>query len=330
VRPIRRRLLLGAAALAVTPLRARAQTASRIRRIGFLSDLPAAHERARWTEAALVEALRASGYEIGRNLLVEWRWGDGDPAGLPALAEDLVRREVELIVAWSNADTAAAMRASGTIPIVMLFGYAPVETGLVKSLAHPGGNVTGTAWLSPETAAKTLQILKEAKPSANRIASLAHRVSRPPALTAAFDRAARLLGLEIDRVEVTHPERLPEALERVAAGRPDALYVAVNPTLQARMRDIGDFARERRLVSLGTTPSYVLDGGGLLSYSPQGIELVARAATYVERILGGADPAGMPVALPQKFALLIHAGTARAMGYTVPASLLLRADRVIE
>ena len=324
----RRRFLLGASALAAAPLCARGQP--RARRIGFLSGLPAGHERARWTEATLREALGASGYEIGRNLVVEWRWGDGNPASVRALTEDLAGRDVELIVAWSNHETVAAMRVSSTIPIVMLYGIAPVETGLVASVARPGANVTGTAYLSPDTIAKQLQILKEVKPSAVRVASLANPSSRPVSLTLAFDRAAQALGLRLERFDVTHAEHVPTALEQVAASRPDALFVVVSPALEVRMRDIGAFARSHKLVSIGTSPAYVLDAGGLLSYTPVPKHLVEKAVTHIDRILKGENPAEMPVDLPTKFALLIHAGTARAMGFTVPDSLLLRPDRVIE
>lgn len=321
-------MLLAAGALAAAPFVARGQV--RLRRIGFLSGLPAGHERARWTEATLREALSALGYEIGGKLTVEWRWGDGNPAGVAALAEDLVRRKVELIIAWSNSEIAAAVKATRTIPIVMLYGIAPVEMGIVDSLARPGGNVTGTVWLSPETVAKTLQIAKEAIPSAVRVTTLAHPSSRPAALTAASDRAAASLGLKLDRVELAVPGDLPAAFVRISAGKPDVLYVAVSPTLEARIRDIGAFAREHRLVSIGSSPAYVVDGSGLMSYSPVPKSLVEGTATYVHRILMGKRPAEMPIELPRKFALLIHAGTARAMGFTVPDSLLVRADRVID
>jgi putative ABC transport system substrate-binding protein len=320
--------VLAAAALAAAPLRARGQP--RARRIGFLSGLPADHERARWTEATLREALSALGYEIGRNLVVEWRWGDGNPASVAALAEDLVRRDVELVIASSNHEIAAAMRASSTMPIVMLYGIAPVEMGFVASLARPGGNVTGTAYLSPETIAKQLQILKEAKPSVVRVASLANPTSRPAPLMAAADRAAQSLGLRLERFDVTHAEHMPAALEQLSASGPDALYIAVSPAIEARLRELGAFAREHRLVSIATSPSYVLDAGGLFSYSPVPKHVVERAVTHVDRILKGENPAQMPVDLPSKFALLIHAGTARAMSFTVPDSLLLRADKVIE
>ena len=330
LRTRRREFLLAAGALAAAPFASHGEDRKKPRRIGFISALPAGHERARWTEATLRTTLGALGYKLGANLVVEWRWGNGDPSRLPAIAEDLVGREVELIVAFSNAETAAAMRATRTTPIVMLYGIAPVETGIVGSLARPGGNVTGTVWLGPETVAKTLEIAKEAKPSAVRVVSLAHPSSRPASLTAAFDRAAASLGLTLDRVDIAAPGDLAQAFRRISGSEPDLLYVAVSPTLEARIREIGAFAREHGLVSIGSSPAYVLDGGGLMSYSPVPKSLVEQAAAYVHRILNGERPAEMPIELPRKFALLIHAGTARAMGFTVPASLLLRADRVIE
>ena len=330
MKPGRRRLLLAAGALAAAPLCARAEQQQKTRRIGYLSGLPATHPRAHWARQMLRESLQAAGYDE-RNLGIEWRWGNGDPARLPALAEELVRAGVELIVATSNAEIAAAMRATRTVPIVMLYGIAPVEVGFIDSLARPGGNVTGTAWASPETFAKSLQILQEAKPSARRIAVL-----RDPTLpgmarfTAENERAARSLGLTLERFDATRAEDVPAVLERIAASRPDAFYLAISPALETRLRDIGAFVLENRLVSMAPSNVFALDGNGLLTYSPIPRVLLAQAVGHIDRILRGAKPAELPVDLPAKYSLVISARTARAIGFTVPPSLLMRADQVIE
>ncbi|MGH8708134.1 MAG: ABC transporter substrate-binding protein, partial [Burkholderiales bacterium] len=301
------------------------------RRIGLLSGLPATHERALWMRDTLRRNLQAAGYEEGSNFDIAWRWAGGDPARLAALAEDLVRREVELIAAWSNGEIRAAMRATRTIPIVMLFGVAPAEMGFVESLARPGGNVTGTAWSSPETFAKALQILKEAKPSVERVAMLGDPTTPGTALfRAENDKAARALGLALERFDAGRAEEVPAALERIAASRPDALYLANSPPLESRMRQIGAFTVRQKLVSIGTSSSFVLDGEGLMSYSPIPKELVRQAVSHIDRILRGAKPAEVPVDLPARYSLVINARTARAIGFTVPPSLLLRADKVIE
>ena len=328
MRPARRRFLL--AALAV-PLGVRAQRSQGIRRIGYLSGLPATHQRALWAREMLRKNLKAAGYDAERNLAIEWRWGNGDPARLPALAEDLVRRGVEVIVASSNAEISAAMRATRAIPIVMLYGIAPVEVGFIESLARPGGNVTGTAWASPQTFAKALQILQEAKPSIVRIAMLGDPSSPGMArFRAENDRAARALGLTLERFDAVSPEQVPVALERIAASRPDAFYLAISPAIETRLREIGAFVLRERLVSISPSNVFVLDGEGLMSYSPIPWERLGRAVTYIDRILRGAKPGDLPVDLPTNFSLVISARTARAIGFTVPTSLLLRADRVIE
>jgi putative ABC transport system substrate-binding protein len=327
----RRRVLLAAGALAAAPLGTGAQAPEKIRRIGYLSGLPATHGRAVWIREMLGTKLKAVGYDVNRNLVVEWRWGNGDPARLPALAEDLVRRDVETIIASSNAEIGAAMRATREIPIVMLYGIAPVEVGFIDSLARPGGNVTGTAWASPETFAKSLQILQEAKPSARRIAVLGDPTTPGMArFRAENDRAARALGLTLERFDAVGPEQVPAALERIAASRPDAFYLAISPALEARLREIEAFVLREKLVSISPSIVFVLDGGGLLSYSPIPRELLERAVTHIDRILRGAKPGDLPVDLPTNFSLVISARTARAIGFSVPASLLVRADRVIE
>lgn len=328
-----RRALLQALALAAIarPLAGFAQQAQKVRKIGYLH-LPSSESgTGQWAQRALRDALRRVGYEEGKNLVIEWRWGEGSIERLSAHAEDLVQRKVELIIAFVNDEIAAAKRATATIPIVMLFGAAPVETGFVQSLARPGGNITGTAYHGPETATKILQLLKEAAPGAVRIALL-WNPSFPGMrfYGAEVDRVARSLGVSVQYFDATKPDEVPAALGRIAASRPDAFFCAYDPVLDTRAREIGAFLLERKLVSIGSGAAFVTEAGGLLSYAPDLDDVVDRMVSYVDRILRGAKPAELPVELPRKFEFLINAKAARAIGYRIPPSLLARADRVLE
>ena len=274
--------------------------------------------------------MRGAGYEEGRNLAIEWRWGDGKVENLPALAADLVDRKVELIAAVLNDEIVAAMRATRKIPIVMLFGCAPVEIGLVASLGRPGGNVTGTTWYEPETTTKSLELLKEVRPEASRIAVLANR-SYPgmSVYQAEADRVAPLFGFRLQHFDVTRVEQLAVVLERIAVSRPDAFFFVQDPVLEPRMREIGAFALERRLASIGSTgawPAY----GGLLAYGADISEILQRAAGFIDRILRGARPADLPVEQPTRYEMSVNLKTAKILGITIPQSVLARADNVFE
>jgi len=325
----RRTFLAATAALVAAPLAARAQPITRVRRIGVLSSTTSDAKVDQWVRENLGAALRGAGYVEGRNIEIDWRLSVPVGAPLDEAAAALVRRKVELIAVFGNNELLAVRRATTTLPIVMMFSYAPVELGVARSLARPGTNVTGTIWSGPEVIAKTLELLKQAKPAITRIAVLRNR-SGPGNSDYAlvFERAAVMLGLKPEFFEVTRPDEVGPALDRVAARLPDALAVAIESTYTSEQA--GPFAIRHKLVSIGALNSFTLFHGGLFSYAPDPYAIVERTANYIDRILGGARPADLPIELPARFLFIVNAKTARAIGYTVPPDLLLRADQVIE
>ena len=329
---VRRELLIGAGALLAAPLACYAQQADKVRRIGFLA-LDIADSRAgQDARKGFPEALKRLGYNEGGNLVIEWRWANGKSADLPKLAAALVRSKVEIIVARNNPSIQAAMQATKDIPIVMLNGGYPVEAGLVESLARPGGNVTGTAYLSIEVIGKWVEILKELAPRTDRFALL--RDGNNPgtplyrAMEASTVRAATRLGMTAHYFDVRRPEEVGAALDKIAASGIKAMIYDGGPLYRTRIAEIMAFLRDRRLVSLGTDFGFA-EGGGLAQYTP-GSGVLDRTARYVDRILKGARPSELAVEEPTKYELVINLKTARLLGITVPQSLLVRADKVIE
>ena len=320
----RRQFLVVINALLALPSVLMAQ--GKVRRIGCLS---------LWAEnpgfqRMLTDALRAGGYEVGRSLVIEWRWANGKVENLPRLAADLISRGVELIVAVLNDEILAATRATRTLPIVMWAGCAPVEIGLIASLRRPGGNVTGTTWYGPETAQKLLQILNEAKPTAKRVAVLWNPLyPGMRAYAAETDRAAAALGVRLEYFDATRGEHVTSTLRRIAASPADALLFVEDPVLNSQMREIASFASAHNLVSVGSTDGWVRSGG-LLSYAANSEEITKRMVAYVDRILRGSNPADMPVEQPSRYELAINLKTATSIGLRLSPSLLARADWVIE
>jgi putative ABC transport system substrate-binding protein len=323
-------LAISTGALRAAPL-AQPQQTTKLTRIGYLSPEVAESEPGRRNQRLLRDSLRRVGYEVGRNLTIEWRFAEGKRHRLDELAQDLVRSHVELIVAFGNGPTLAAKRASGTIPVVMFIGVLPVELGIVESLARPGGNVTGTVWTSPELPGKILQILKEAAPDAVRVALLWNpSVPVNKIYELELQRAAQTLGMTYQNFDVTRAEEIPAVLGRIAASRSDALNVIYDPAvIGSRLRDIAAFAIQRKLVSIGSARA-VVSTGGLFYYGPVASDIADQTASYVDRILRGAKPADLPVQMPSKYELVINAKTARAIGYKIPPALALRADELIE
>jgi putative ABC transport system substrate-binding protein len=313
--------------LLATPLATEAQQAGKVYTIGVLTS--AAGPSPRYSPI-VTGALRDSGYEVGRNLVIESRYAAGDVARLPELAADLVRRKVDLILAFGPAESMAAAKATSTIPIVFLTP-TPVELRLARSLARPGANLTGISVdTGPEVIGKLLELLKAIVPSLSRLAVL----SDPDRLDRAFwDRAARdavqALRVEAQMIPVHREGDLDAALATVVASRADAVLATADPAVLLNLKRITDFATKHRLptAAYGRT---IVDAGGLMSYGPNIGDLMRRTIFYVDRILKGANPADLPVEQPTKFELVINLKTAKALNLTIPPSLLQRADEVID
>lgn len=276
------------------------------------------------------DALRRRGWKEGENLVIEERFSEAKAERLPTLARELLELKVELIVGAVDQAIAAAKSVTTTVPIVMLAGDSPVENGYVKTLARPGGNITGTTWSGSESAGKLLQVLKEAKPSAVQVATLRDPTyPGAPAWKEETDRAAKLLGLNVQYFDVTRVDELTLALTRIAAAPTDALVAWGDAITYPRAADIAAFAIERKLAFVSTVSRYV-EAGGLFSVGPNIAEIYDRTASFVDRILRGAAPAELPVEQPTKFELIVNARTAAAIGYKIPAAVLMQAARVIE
>jgi putative ABC transport system substrate-binding protein len=280
---------------------------------------------------AFRQGLRDLGYVEGQNLVMEYRYMEGRAEQLPDLAAELVRLKVDVIVAGGTAAIRAAQHATRTIPIVMAVAYDPVGEGLVASLARPGGNITGLSWLGAELPGKRLEILKETVPQLSRLAVLANPAN--PAYKPAMHnltRAAQALGLQLQVVEVRRADDLDTAFAAISRAGADALIVQEDALLfsglHGRITELA--AKNRRPTMYGWR--YYVDAGGLMSYGPSQSDMLRRAATYVDKILKGANPGDLPVEQPTKFELIINLKTAKALGLTMPPFLLFLADEVIQ
>src|SRR5574342_529155 len=333
----RRRFLTGAA-IALAPMGAathaqeyKAQQAGKVFRIGILANLWDADPQGAALWEAFIKGLRDFGYVEGQNITIVHRSSDGRYERLPGLAADLVRLKVDVIVVPAPQNAVAAKEATRTIPIVMASSGDPVAEGLVASLARPGGNITGlTGVAGPEIAGKRLELLKEAVPKASRVAVLSNPTNpiSAPAL-GETKAAARSLRLQLQMVEARGPDETERAFAAMGRERADALIVVNDGMLLAHRTRIAALAAQHRLPTMWGGREYV-DAGGLMSYSASGRDHFRRAATYVDKILKGAKPGDLPVEQPTKFELVINLKTAKALGLTIPPSLLQRADQVIE
>ena len=318
-----------AGALLVTALPANAQPAKKVPRIGVLHTSPAASVSP-YVEASFTQGLRELGYVEGQNIVVERRFGDAKPERLAEVAAELVRLKVDVIVTTSDAAIAAVKRQTQTIPIVMVYSADPVGTGFVASLAHPGGNVTGLSTMSPELNVKRLELLKEAVPGLSRVAIMWNPDVRGSVLEyKETEGAARSLRLQLQSVEVGHVDDFNRAFTALTTARAEALIVAPFTIGFTNRGQLASLAQKNRLPSMYGAREHA-DAGGLMSYGANTVELWRRAATYVDKILKGAKPGDLPVEQPTKFELAINLKTAKALGLTIPPSLLRRADHVIQ
>jgi putative ABC transport system substrate-binding protein len=317
-----------ALALLASPLAAEAQQAAKIFRIGYLGTNRTPH-----LQEAFRQGLRDLGYVEGRNLVIEDRDAEGKLERLPALAAELVALKVDVIVAAGTPAALATKQATRTLPIVFTAVGDPVTSRLVTSLAQPGGNVTGLSVLAPELIGKCLEQLKQAIPAVSRVAVLWH----PGAMGERTDKdmlkaaevAAHALGVRLQFLEARGPADFDRAFSEMTRARADALTVLTSSMLFGERRRLVDLAAKNRLLAVYPWREGV-DAGGLMAYGPDLADLLRRVATYVDKILKGTKPGDLPVEQPTKFELVINLKTAKALGLTIPPSLLGRADQIIE
>ena len=274
--------------------------------------------------------LRDLGYVEGRNIILEYRWARGSTERAAELAAELVRLDVAVIMCAGTPATQVAKAATATIPIVMTAVGDPIGSGIVASLARPGGNVTGLSLLDTDLDGKRIELLKEAVPGLRRIAMLWS--PNDPGMTLAFGRvevASRTLRLALQSLAIRDPGEVPGTLQAAETGRVQALIVTAQPFTIRHQAEILDVATKLRLPAMYTDRRFV-DAGGLMAYGPSLVDTYRRAATYVDRILKGAKPADLPVEQPTKFEFVVNLRTARALGFAIPAALIARADQVIE
>lgn len=326
----RRKLLrwLGASALAAPLVAFAQQPPGKVYRVGFLV-LASPDGSYRMLVDAFRGALRDLGYVEGRNLVLEYRWAEGKYDRLPDLASELVRLDVDVIVTHGTPGVLAAKRATTSIPIVIAAVADPVASGLVASLAHPGGNVTGSSYFAPELHAKRLELLKEALPRMKLVAALLNpdNASIAPLLKET-GIAATQLKLRLERFEVRGPNELERIFSAMAKKRVDAVAVFDDPMLIANRKAIADLAANRRIASVGQVE--FAEAGGLIGYGQILSEMFRRAAYFADKILKGAKPADLPVEQVNRFDLIVNMKTARTLGVKIANSILVRADRVIE
>jgi putative tryptophan/tyrosine transport system substrate-binding protein len=324
-------ILVAVVLLAVTVI-AQAQQPKKVYRIGYLSQFEPAREFPR--SEAIRRALRERGYIEGQNIAIEYRYGEGKPDRFPELAAELVRLKVDIIVAaGGSVIVQAAKNATKTIPIVMMGGgLDPVEAGLVESLSHPGGNVTGLTTLNTELGGKRLELLKEAVPKLARVAVL-HDPTNPasiPEVKEVLPAVARALGLTLRFWEVRAADGFEKVFAALNKQRPDGLYVPPGgPLIFANVKRVVNFALKSRLPSMYNNRE-AIEAGGLMYYGADLADSYRRVAYFVDRILKGAKPADLPVERPTKFELVINLKTAKQIGLTIPQSVLFRADKVIK
>jgi len=324
----RRAFVTGLAVGAVLASRsAAAQKAKRMHRIGWLSPASAANDLSNLE--ALRAGLRAVGYVEGQNITIEARWADGRSERLPQLAAELVRLPVDVLCTAGSQASGAAKQATATIPIVFANVAFPDQSGLVASYPRPGGNMTGVAFIGPEYG-KRLELLREANPRLSRVA-LIYNPDNPGSVLALKEtqRWATPLGVRLEPHKFRGPHDFEHVFAAIAGKRPDALMTTADPLITSYSTPIVAFVAKHRLLSMYPGREFV-DAGGLMFYGGSIPEMYRRAAVYVDRILKGSKPSDLPVEQPTKFDMVINLKTAKAFGLTIPQSLLVRADEIIQ
>jgi putative tryptophan/tyrosine transport system substrate-binding protein len=314
--------------LLVAPLATRAQPPTHVHRIGVLSGLGTTPGRDPFVEAFL-EGMRALGYVEGQNFVMEYRGAEGQYERFPDFAAELVRLKVDVLLVGPTPAALAAKDATTTIPIVMAGVANPVGSGLVASLARPGGNITGLAVLLPEIVGKQLEFLKAVLPTVSRVAVLWNPANPAGALwVREVDMAAQASGVQLHRVEARDPDAFDRAFAAMTSAHAGALLVSGDAVFLQHRRRVAELAATSRLPTMHDAREFV-EVGGLLSYGPSRSDTRRRAATYVDKILKGAKPADLPVERPMKFDLVINLKTAQALGLTIPPAVLFQATEVI-
>jgi ABC-type uncharacterized transport system substrate-binding protein len=316
--------LLGGAA--AWPIAARAQQAGKTYRVGWLQPGPLPDL---WVKG-FRRGLQEFNYVEGKNLIIEYRWGDGNFDRLPAMAADLVRLNPDLIISVNTAALLALQRATTTIPIIMLGTADPVALGLVGSLARPGANITGMSVMAPELSQKRLELLKEVVPNLERVTALSNPGN--PAVTLALQEtqaAAQALGLILRSIDMREPSEIDLTLSIIAREPPGALVLLVDTMIHSQRVPIVAFAVKHRLPTISPFREFA-EAGGLMTYGPQLPDLLRRAVALIDKVLRGEKPANLPVQQPTTFELIVNLKTARALRLDMPQTLLARADEVIE
>jgi putative tryptophan/tyrosine transport system substrate-binding protein len=321
-------MLLGGAAVA-WPLCASARTSAKLWRIGFLSGSSRENVAQTGLASAFVQGMREQGYTEGTNFLIEWRFAEGRYDVLPKLAAELVELKVDVIVLGTPAAVRPVQQATSTIPIVMAYSVDPVGSGFVASLAHPGGNTTGLASSLDETVAKQMELMGAVVPGLTRIGLVSNPGNRHASAISTAEASARTAGLALVSVNATNSQGLADAFSTLVKERTGAAIVLSDAFFNTERRLIAELALSNRVPTMFSQRDYAADGG-LMSYGEALSQFFRRAAFYVDKLIKGAKPGDLPVEQPTRFLLVINLTTAKALGLTIPPSLLARADEVIE
>jgi putative ABC transport system substrate-binding protein len=310
-----------------TVFSAEAQQSAKVPRIGYLTGATPDGQSARIE--AFRQGLRELGYVEGKNIVIEYRYAEENLDRLPALAAELVRLKVEVIVTGGGPNTRAAKEATTTIPIVMAQDGDPVANGFVASLARPGGNITGLSNLAPELMGKQLELLREIIPKLSRVAVLGGTSTSTAQQLKEIELASSAFKVKVQHLAVQSPKDIETAFRAAGEGRAGAILVLAGPIFNSNRTQIAKLAVKSRLPAIYNHSQYVVDGG-LMTYGASQPDLDRRAATYVDKILKGAKPADLPIEQPKKFEFIINLKAAKQIGLTIPPNVLVRADKVIK